>query len=120
MLQKLELSHEHAQWLEDVRKIPSELAAEIGFVSKGRDLAIEFRRNGVCLYRKLRSPEKKFWIEPAGSPLCFFNEDCLNEPCSPDVPLIICEGEIDAASWLAAGATRVVSVPNGGSGKATE
>jgi len=120
MLQRLELSHEHAEWLEDVRKIPSELAAEIGFVSKGKELAFEFRRNDVCMFRKMRTMDKKFWIEPAGADLFLFNEDCLNEPCSPDVPLIICEGEIDAASWLAAGATRVVSVPNGSAGKGGE
>jgi len=120
MLQRLELSHEHAEWLEDVRKIPSELAAEIGFVSKGKELAFEFRRNDVCMFRKMRTMDKRFWIEPAGADLFLFNEDCLSEPCSPDVPLIICEGEIDAASWLAAGATRVVSVPNGSAGKGGE
>ena len=120
MLQKLELSHEHAIWLEETRKIPCEIAAEIGFVSSGKNLSFEFRRKGVCLFRKVRTPDKKFWIEPAGSELFLFNEDCLSEPCSPEVPLNICEGEIDAASWLAAGATRVVSVPNGSAGKSGE
>ena len=123
MLAKLELSSTHAEWLEDVRKIPSEIAAEMGFVSRGSNLAFEFRRNGELLFRKMRreTPEgKTFFIEPSGSPLILFNEDCLNEPCGPDVPLIICEGEIDAASWAAAGATRVVSVPNGAAGKPGE
>lgn len=129
MLQRMELSHEHAEWLEDVRKIPSELAAEIGFVSSGKHLAFEFRRNGVCMFRKVRRPipnpleggrDKTFHIEPSGSELFFWNEDCLNVECSRETPLIICEGEIDGASWLAAGATRVVSVPNGASEKPSE
>jgi twinkle protein len=126
MLQRLELSMEHAEWLEDVRKIPSELAAELGFVSVGKNIAFEFRKNGVCLFRKVRrplrkddgSPDKTFHIEPSGVSLFLFNEDCLSEPCSPDTPLIICEGEIDVASWMVAGATRVVSVPNGALNKA--
>lgn len=120
MLQRLELSMEHAEWLEEVRKIPSETAAEVGIVSSGKNLAFEFRKNGVCIFRKIRTMDKKFWIEPAGSELSLFNEDCLSEPCSLDVPLIICEGELDVASWLAAGATRVVSVPNGAAGKVGE
>jgi twinkle protein len=122
MLQKLNLNPEHATWLEEARKIPSELAAEIGFVSRGRNIAFEYRKNGTTMFRKVRcetkDPEtgkrgKTFFIEPAGAKLFLFNEDCLNEPCAPTVPLIICEGEIDAASWMQAGATRVVSVPNG-------
>ncbi len=54
---------------------------------------------------------KTFWIEPKGAELCLWNEDCLREPS--DAPLIITEGELDALSFLAAGATHVVSVPNG-------
>lgn len=120
MLQRLELSHEHAQWLEDVRKIPCELAAEIGIVSKGKSLAFEFRKNGVCLFHKIRTADKRFWLEPAGSGLFLWNEDCLNAECSQETPLIICEGELDAASWMVAGATRVVSVPNGATEKPGE
>ena len=128
MLARLELSSTHAEWLEDVRKIPCEIAAELGFVSRGNDLAIEFRRNGALMFRKIRrrvrnedgTEDKTFFIEPKGSSLFLFNEDCLNEPCREEIPLIICEGEIDAASWIAAGATRVVSVPNGSAGKPGE
>lgn len=128
MLARLDLSQQHAEWLEDARKIPCEIAAEIGFVSRGNDLAFEFRRNGALQFRKIRkairnadgTTGKTFFIEPSGVPLMLFNEDCLNEPCGPDTPLIICEGEIDAASWIAAGATKVVSVPNGAAGKPGE
>jgi twinkle protein len=42
-----------------------------------------------------------------------WNEDCLREPSVGSELLIVTEGEIDALSFLAAGATCVVSVPNG-------
>ena len=42
MLAKLQLSIEHAKWLEAVRKIPCEMAAEMGVVSRGENLAFEF------------------------------------------------------------------------------
>lgn len=128
MLARLELSQPHAEWLETTRKVPCEIAAEIGIVSRGKDLAFEYRQSGGSVFRKIRknvrnedgTTGKTYFIEPAGIPLFLFNEDCLSEPCGPNVPLIICEGEIDAASWMAAGATRVVSVPNGAPAKPGE
>lgn len=118
MLAKLQLSLEHAKWLEAVRKIPCEVAAEMGVVSKGESIAFEFRQNGVPSFIKVRreivengESSKTFWIEPKGSALCLWNEDCLKEPS--EAPLIITEGEFDALSFLAAGATHAVSVPNG-------
>ena len=90
----------------------------MGVVSKGENLAFEYRRNGVLSFLKVRreivengETAKTFWIEPKGAALCLWNEDCLREPS--DAPLIITEGEFDALSFLAAGATHVVSVPNG-------
>lgn len=118
MLAKLQLSIEHAKWLEAVRKIPCEIAAEMGVVSKGENIAFEFRQSGVPSFLKIRQEiieagesSKTFWIEPRGSALCLWNEDCLREPS--EAPLIITEGEFDALSFLTAGATHVVSVPNG-------
>ena len=111
MLAKLQLSDEHATWLEEVRKVPSEIAAESGVVSKGANLAFEYRQNGVPMFIKIRTSDKDYWIEPKGSALCLWNEDCLSDPS--DAPLIITEGEFDALSFVAAGATHVVSVPNG-------
>lgn len=118
MLAKLQLSIEHSNWLEAERKIPCELAAEMGIVSKGNVLAFEYRQNGVPSFLKMRDAQKKFWIEPAGVSLLLWNEDCLKEPS--DAPLIITEGEFDALSFLTAGATHVVSVPNGAAGKPGE
>jgi twinkle protein len=118
MLARHQLSDEHAQWLEAERKIPSELAANLGVVSRGENLAFEYRQNGVVSFAKIRREvlaegkrTKTYWIEPKGSALCLWNEDCLSDPS--DAPLIITEGEPDALSFLAAGATHVVSVPNG-------
>lgn len=127
MLKKLELSIEHATWLEGVRKIPCEIAAEAGVVSVGTNLAFEYHRDGGCVFRKIRQEViadgevgKKFWIDPPPSQtggLFLWNEPCLSEPCSAETPLIITEGEIDALSFMVAGATHVVSVPNGNTEK---
>lgn len=121
MLARLQLSIEHAKWLEAVRKIPCEVAAEMGVVSKGSNLAFEYRRNGVGSFLKVRREAegtKTFWIEPKGAVLSLWNLDCLSEPS--EAPLIITEGEFDALSFLAAGATHVVSVPNGAAGRPGE
>jgi twinkle protein len=118
MLAKLQLSIEHAKWLEAVRKIPCELGAELGVVSKGDHIAFEYRQNGVSSFLKVRTSQKQFWIEPKGAELCLWNEDCLSEPSN--APLIITEGEFDALSFIAAGATHVVSVPNGAAGRPGE
>jgi twinkle protein len=118
MQAKLQLSIKHAQWLEAERKIPCELAADSGVVSRGENLAFEYRQDGTASFVKVRrdilidgKTTKTFWIEPKGSELCFWNQDCLSEPSG--APLIIAEGELDALSFLAAGATHGVSVPNG-------
>src|SRR4051794_37279115 len=118
MLDKPRLSDAHARWLEDARKIPCELAAELGVVSKGENIAFEFRRmNGAASFLKVRRAmadgSKTFWIEPKGAELCLWNEPCLGEPASFEAPLIITEGEFDALSCLAVGETHVLSVPNG-------
>lgn len=118
----LHLSIEHSNWLEGSRKIPCEVAANAGLVSKGKDLAFTYARNGAPSFLKVRREmaqdgvlSKTFWIEPKGVPLCLWNEDCLSE--ASDAPLIITEGEFDALSFLTAGAPRVVSVPNGAAGR---
>jgi twinkle protein len=125
MLEKLELSIEHAKWLEAERKIPSEIAAQYGVLTSNGNVAFAYRRNGDVAFLKVRREvesngvrHKTFWIEPKGAELCLWNEDCLFEPSG--APLIITEGEIDGLSFLAAGAAHVVSVPNGASGRPGE
>ena len=120
MLGTVHLSETHARHMEEVRKIPSELAARFGVVSMGPNMAFEFRRSGACMYRQVKHEmrgengqrEKTFRIDPKGAKLFFWNDECLDEPCGR-APLIITEGVEDALSWLAAGASHVVSVPNG-------
>lgn len=120
MVPSFQLSQPHAEWLEEKRKIPCETAAEMGIVSSGQNLVFEFHQNGNCRFRKFRTPDKRFWIEPRGSQLQFWNESELCNPSFPDAPRIITEGELDAASFKVAGATHVGSVPNGAAGKPGE
>lgn len=60
---------------------------------------------------KSRGPQKSFKIE-SGAELVFYNFDCI----ANSAELIIVEGEIDALSFIDAGFSNVVSVPNGASG----
>lgn len=112
MTENLTLSDDHAAWLE-ARKIPCELAAQYHVVSSGLNLVFEYRLAGELRYRKFRSMEKRFWREPGNSTTLLWNEDCLSEPEPSTAPLVICEGELDALSFLASGASHVVSVPDG-------
>lgn len=125
----LELSEAHALWLEDERKIPSELAVALGIRSSGKDLVFEYTQNGKLLWRQHRIEKrdggKSFAclapdgrpISEAGIGLSFWNLDDLNDVSSPNVPRIITEGQFDCASFKAAGFPFVVSVPNGASGQ---
>lgn len=114
------LTQQHAMWLEDQRKIPCELAAEMGVVSSGTALGFQFRQNGQLRFTKFRSADKRFWIDPTGAVLHLWNEDALCDPSLPEAPRIITEGEFDALAFLVAGATHVGSVPNGAAGKPGE
>ena len=118
MLTKPGLSPQHAEWLENVRKIPSDLASVAGLVSKGQNVAFEYRRGGALKYTKVRmertedgKTKKTFFAEPSGVPPMLWNVDCLDETPA-NTPIIITEGEFDALAFLAAG-MNAVSVPNG-------
>jgi twinkle protein len=128
MGEQLELSQAHAEWLEEHRKIPSEIAAEMGIVSKGKRIAFEYRRQGRLLWRQVRvvtkvdgRDQKSFLCEApdgrtlkeAGIELSLWNEDDLLDESLPDAFRIITEGQFDAATMKASGAPFVVSVPNG-------
>lgn len=110
------LSEKHALWLETERKIPCEIAVRANVVSIGPALAFEFRKSGKLCYRKLRRESengKSFVRDRQNVPSIMWNIDCLQEPSSPDDPLVICEGEMDGLSWMTAGVTHIVSVPDG-------
>lgn len=124
-MEQLGLSEAAATWLEDKRAIPSEVAMRLGIVSSGRDLVFEYLMAGEVKYRKHRVTQlvngvwtKTYKRTPAGVPdQLLWNEDSLSEEYGPNVPLVITEGEIDAASMVVAGAPAAVSVPNGAAGK---
>ena len=129
---ELELSEQHARYLEDKRKIPCELAAQMGIVSKGENIAFEYRRNGKLLWRQIRIEEpeggKRFLtlvpdgrtLKEAGVPLSWWNEDELLDTSMPEAPRIITEGQYDAATFKLVGCTHVGSVPNGAGTKRSE
>ena len=63
---------------------------------------------GTNYASKIRSISEK-GFSCSGSPQSFYNIDNVQ----PDGDMIICEGEMDVASFVEAGWTSVVSVPNG-------
>lgn len=105
-----ELSEQHARWLE-ARKIPCELAAELGLFSRGRALGFPYSSPDGGSFTKWRGPAKSFWVEPAGTKLGLWLLDRLAGSSSDT--LVWTEGELDAMALLAAGVEAVVSVPNG-------
>jgi twinkle protein len=112
------LSDDHARWLEG-RQVSIEAAAEIGMFSKGCELAFPYHQpDGTPAFTKWRGPEKKFRIEPNGQKLALWLLDRWHDVSSDT--LVITEGEIDALSFLTAGASCVVSVPNGAWGRPGE
>lgn len=108
-----------AHWIEDERGIPVEIAAEMGLTTVQGHPAFQYRAaDGELLYNKVRlvrgDGSKSFRRDRKGAPAVLFNLACLDEELpTEDTPLIVCEGEIDAMTWVYAGATHVVSVPDG-------
>ncbi|MEQ1712842.1 MAG: hypothetical protein ABL908_15765, partial [Hyphomicrobium sp.] len=109
------LSMEHATWLEEVRKIPSEVAAEFGAFSKGDAIGFPVcDANGQELYCKFRAvSEKKFWRTPGGTKTSVWGLDSLPEVNGAGEALIWTEGEFDRLAVITAGEPWVVSVPDG-------
>jgi len=59
---------------------------------------------------KFRAPDKKFKLV-SGAELVWYNFNALKEHNE----IIICEGEIDALTWIENGYDNIISVPNGAS-----
>lgn len=105
-----------AEWLEGERQIPAEIAARCGVVTVNGRPAFEYRRDGRLQYRKIRveTPDGKSFVrDRKGVEACLFLEHVIQEDPDLSSPLVICEGEIDALSLVAAGIANVVSVPDG-------
>lgn len=110
------LSQEHAKWLEDVRKIPVELAAELGVFSKGDALGFPISETtGQVSYVKFRTTKTKdFWRSPGGTPSLPWGLDSLAEATGGDGEhLVIVEGELDKLACHSASEAWVLSVPDG-------
>jgi len=65
-----------------------------------------------CLNIKFRGAQKSFKLV-SGAELVWYNFNALKN----FKEIIICEGEIDALTWIENGFENVISVPNGASGK---
>lgn len=106
------------EWLNKLRGISEETAAVMGIkTAMDGDPRVAFPyidRNGTSVGYKIRAiGDKKFWFKPSGASRDLFNVQCLYDAALEDVPVIITEGEIDAASLVEAGFERVVSIPDG-------
>lgn len=71
-------------------------------------IVFPFMRKGELVNLKFRDGKKNFKLN-SGSELIWFNYDAILK----HEEIIICEGEIDALSFIQAGFENVVSVPNG-------
>lgn len=109
------LSAEHKAYLSS-RGLSPETCERVGITSAGKALSFPYL-NGrrETLFNKLRSLDKRFWIEPAGSQLRAWNLPSLARELSAgsNQTLVICEGEFDALACIQAGYNAVTSVPNG-------
>jgi twinkle protein len=103
------------------RGLDLEIATRLGAKFSGGKFTFDYLKNGKLLYRKVRTQDKQFWIEPKGQPLQFWNLDVIRGFQSrPEEPLVICEGEMDCIAIVQSCGGYVISVPNGVSGKRTE
>lgn len=103
-------------WLES-RNLDAEMVTGTGvseFKKNGQTwIKIPFKYNGETVNHKFRNIEEKaFYQEPDGKK-CFYNHDVITDLSLKDLPIIICEGEIDALTAIQCGFVRTISVPDG-------
>lgn len=107
-------------WLES-RALDIELCSKLGFESRSaggdEELVIPFFRNGEVVRRKYRplTPKegRQRFYQDKGGVRCAFNEDALRDDSLLDHPLLVTEGELDAAAAIQGGFQRTISVPDG-------
>jgi twinkle protein len=103
------------EWLKQVRKLDEGLLLAMGVKavqhpSLGQAVAFAYQRNGKPYGAKFRTVEKRF-SSSVGVTRGLYNEDDLGRLF--DLPVVICEGEIDCLSVMQSGFERAVSVPDG-------
>jgi twinkle protein len=113
------LSPEHTKRLQE-RGLDPILCARLGVHSMGKAIAFDYLANGKLHNTKIRHGKGDMPWEHGGRPLILWNVDCLVGSPVPDEEVIITEGEPDAITFLQAGFSRVVSVPNGAQSGASD
>lgn len=103
------------------RGLDIETASRLGLngAPDGGDvLQIDFVREGAVVRRKFRhmapaaDGQRRYWQDKGGV-RCAWNEDALRDVELRGQPLIITEGELDAATAIQCGFARTISVPDG-------
>jgi twinkle protein len=103
------------------RGLDLELAIQLGAKFEAGKFLFDYRKGGALLFRKVRTQDKKFWIEPSGAPLQFWGlEEVPVLPSRPSEPLVITEGEFDRIAVLQSCGGYALSVPNGAAGRRSE
>lgn len=120
----MELKTPHKDWLEG-RGIDPELAEKFGLHTVMREgfnwLAVPYVEHGKTVNHKYRvTSDKSQQRMDQGAPLTLLNHDCLLDESLASTPLIITEGEWDLLATMTSGKRRVVSVPNGAPGRASD
>ena len=110
------LSELHVKQLE-ARGLDPELAVRLGWTSSDRlgdCIAIPYIRRGEIANHKYRTlgKEKRF-CQDLDATKCLWNFDVLADESLAAHPVIITEGELDAAAAIQCGFPRTVSVPDG-------
>lgn len=103
------------------RGLDLEVATTLGARFQNGKFQFDYTLDGELQFRKIRTPDKRFFIEPSGQKLQLWNLDAVRGlPSRPSEPLVICEGEFDAIAITQACGGYVLSVPNGAAGSKSE
>lgn len=114
-------------WLTDVRGLCPELLTRLGVDQvqgkageeaaripyrglDGGEYGKKYRKAGEGLFEKTQS---RFFFVPNGQVKRLWNVEILMDSSISELPVIICEGEIDAISVIQSGFVRCVSLPDG-------
>ncbi len=104
---------EISKYLTEIRKLSKDTCDYLRIGESEGKIVFPYYENGQLVAVKFRAKNqdgkwKQFTMEPGGK-LVFWNMD----NCDYSLPLMITEGEFDAAALVQAGITNTVSLPNG-------
>lgn len=105
----------------EMRGLDPEIALRLGAKFHNGQFRFDYTKGGVLQFRKVRTQDKHFWIEPKAARLQFWGLDEVPVlPSRPKESLVITEGEFDRIAVVQVGGTYVLSVPNGVAGRRSE